>query len=115
MGTGLEAAKARADKLGDALTTARDKEADAAGRVRVAEQLLAEVRATGNAKASQIAAAEERRETAKRGLSTASERAAAAQKRFERAQADSADATDSVSLSLGRAEDSVGGFGSSLG
>ncbi|MFI0469299.1 phage tail tape measure protein [Saccharopolyspora sp. 5N102] len=115
MGAGLEAAKARADKLGEALKTARDKEADAAGRVRVAEQRLAEVRANGNAKASQIAAAEERLETAKRGLSTASDRATAAQKKFERAQADSQDATDSVSLSLGRAEGSVGGFGSSLG
>ncbi|SDZ51156.1 Transglycosylase SLT domain-containing protein [Saccharopolyspora shandongensis] len=115
MGSGLEVAKARADKLGEALKTARDKEADAAGRVRVAEQRLAEVRANGNAKASQVAAAEERLETAKRGLSTASDRAAATQKKFERAQADSQDATDSVSLSMGRAERSAGGFGSSLG
>ncbi|MER7014565.1 phage tail tape measure protein [Saccharopolyspora sp. NPDC000359] len=115
MGVGLEAAKARVDKLADSLKAARGKEADAAGRVRVAEQRLAEVRANGNAKASQIAAAEERLETAKRGLSTASDRAAAAQKRFERAQADAQDAIDSVSLSLGRAKDSVGKFGASLG
>lgn len=115
MGVGLEAAKARAEKLGQALGAARDKEADAAGRVRVAEQRLEEVRNSGNAKVSQIATAEERLATAKRGLSTATERTSQASKAFEKAQADSADATDSVTLSLDRAESGVGGFGSSLG
>ncbi|WP_263251637.1 phage tail tape measure protein [Saccharopolyspora rosea] len=115
MGAGLEAAQARADKLAQALQAARNREADAAGKVRVAEERLAEVRANANSKASQIAAAEERLAATQRGLSTASDRAAAAARQFEQAQANAADAVDSASLSLDQAETATGGFGSSLG
>jgi hypothetical protein len=54
-----KAAQANVRKLGEALGKARQGEADAAGKVRVAETKLNEVRANSKAKASQIAAAEE--------------------------------------------------------
>lgn len=65
------ATKAATRKLSSAVGSARNAEATAAGKVRVAEQRLAEVRSTGKAKTSQLAAAEENLAKAHRDLSTA--------------------------------------------
>lgn len=54
------------------VVAARVKEENAAGRVRVAESKLEELRAKGKATDAQLAAAEERLATAKRALTTAS-------------------------------------------
>lgn len=65
------ATKAATRKLSSAVGSARNAEATAAGKVRVAEQRLAEARSTGKAKTSQLAAAEENLAKAHRDLSTA--------------------------------------------
>lgn len=114
LGAGIEAAKENVKRVAAELETARGREADAAGKVRVAEARLNEARASGNAKASQLAAAEEKLATAQRGLTTAQQRTASTTDRFEQAQRNAADATDQVTVSLGKAERKSGGFGSSL-
>lgn len=114
LGSGIEAAKENVKRVAAELEGARNREADAAGKVRIAEAKLEEVRASGNAKASQLAAAEERVATAHRSLTTAQERTATTSGRFEQAQRNAADATDEVTVSLGKAERSSGKTGSSL-
>ncbi|OXM69623.1 phage tail tape measure protein [Amycolatopsis vastitatis] len=114
LGTGIEAAKENVKKVAGELEAARNREADAAGKVRVAEARLDEARASGNAKASALAAAEERLATAQRGLTTAQERTASTSDRYEKAQRNAAEATDTVTVSLDKADRRSAGFGSSL-
>ncbi|WP_103344059.1 phage tail tape measure protein [Amycolatopsis sp. CA-126428] len=114
LGTGIEAAKENVKKVAGELETARNREADAAGKVRVAEARLEETRTSGNAKASALAAAEERLATAQRTLTTAQERTASTSDKFEQAQRNAADATDTVTVSVDKAERRSAGFGSSL-
>ncbi|GAA1961834.1 hypothetical protein GCM10009754_36150 [Amycolatopsis minnesotensis] len=114
LGTGIEAAKENVKRVAAELETARNREADAAGKVRVAEARLDEIRASGNAKASQLAAAEERLATTQRGLTTAQERTASTSGRYEQAQRNAAEATDEVTVSLDKADRRSSGFGSSL-
>ncbi|MGM5068111.1 phage tail tape measure protein [Rhodococcus qingshengii] len=66
MAGGMSASQSTVEAASAKLAAARDKEADAAGKVRVAELKLQELRDKGTASASQIAAAEERLETANR-------------------------------------------------
>ncbi|MGW6699644.1 hypothetical protein [Nocardia sp. NPDC055049] len=68
----LEAAQAAVERASEALKVAREKQADSAGKVRVAEEKLAELRAKGNASASQLARAEEQLATAQRNNDRAS-------------------------------------------
>lgn len=99
LGDGIAAAEARVDQLGAALRNARDKEADAAGKVRIAEEKLNEVRAKGEkAAGSSIAAAEE-------ALATARRRNAAATTQIERAERDLADAEKDVAAAQRDAAD----------
>ncbi|MDV6271108.1 phage tail tape measure protein [Rhodococcus globerulus] len=65
--SGLASQRTSVEKASAQLAAARGKEADAAGKVRVAELKLQELRDKGTASASQIAAAEERLATANRG------------------------------------------------
>ncbi|MDZ7910798.1 MAG: hypothetical protein U5O16_03030 [Rhodococcus sp. (in: high G+C Gram-positive bacteria)] len=65
--SGLTSQRTTVEKASAQLAAARGKEADAAGKVRVAELKLQELRDKGTASASQIAAAEERLATANRG------------------------------------------------
>jgi len=81
-----KAAKANVRRLGETLAKARSGEADAAGKVRVAEAKLNEVRANSKAKASQLAAAEESLASAQRKSATASDTAADASKALDKAR-----------------------------
>lgn len=79
-------AKVSTRKLSADLGKARSAEAAAAGRVRVAEERLNEVRNNSKAKASQVAAAEENLANAQRGLTSAQDRTAAATDALSAAQ-----------------------------
>lgn len=81
-----KAAQANVRKLGEALASARSKEADAAGKVRVAEERLTEARNRSNAKASQITAAEEALASAQRKSASASDAASATSKNLDKAR-----------------------------
>ncbi|WP_162786840.1 transglycosylase SLT domain-containing protein, partial [Janibacter anophelis] len=81
-------------KLSAAVGTARDAEATAAGKVRVAEKRLTEARSTGKAKASQLAAAEENLAKANRDLSKAQGRTKSASDQLAAAQKLNAAATE---------------------
>ena len=90
---GLRSSKADVEKaaktLSDAtekVATAQGKVADAAGKVRVAESRLQELRDSGKAKASQIAAAEERYAKALRDSKSASKQAEKAAEAVEKAR-----------------------------
>lgn len=64
--SGVADSKAAVEKAARDVTKARDKEADAAGKVRVAEQQLQALRERGVTDAGRLAAAEERTATARR-------------------------------------------------
>ncbi|MDG3012142.1 phage tail tape measure protein [Rhodococcus sp. D2-41] len=83
---GIESAKAAVEKASGTLAAARDKEASASDKVRVAELKLQETRDKSNATASQIAAAEARVADAKRGHEAATRKVSAASADYERAQ-----------------------------
>lgn len=85
-----KAAQANVKKLGDALAKARSVEADAAGKVRVAEAKLAEVRGNSKAKASQVAAAEEALASATRKSATAADAAKNASESLDAARSKAA-------------------------
>ena len=85
-----KAAQANVRKLGEALAKARSAEADAAGKVRVAETQLAEARKKYGASTSQAVTAEER-------LASAQRKSAAA-----------ADTTKHATEALGKAQNQVG-------
>ncbi|WP_370944003.1 hypothetical protein AB5J62_33520 [Amycolatopsis sp. cg5] len=96
---GLAEAEAEVKKIGTQLQAARDKEKDAAGKVRVAEEQLNEVRAKSNARASQVAAAEERLATAQRNQVSVKQRVTAVTEDYERAQRNAREATESIRVS----------------
>ncbi|GAA3089207.1 hypothetical protein JOF29_007951 [Kribbella aluminosa] len=77
-------ATAEAAGISAKLQAARDREADVVGRVQVAEQRLAEVRANGSAKASQVVRAEQALAKVRRDA----ERAATAVTRVEESEND---------------------------
>lgn len=70
--SGLKSAEVAAKKAADAVEKARNKEADAAGKVRVAEAQLQSLRDKGVTDAGRLAAAEERVNKAKRDSEAAS-------------------------------------------
>jgi hypothetical protein len=91
-----KAAAANVRKLGEALAKARSSEADAAGKVRIAETKLNEVRADSKAKASQIAAAEEALASAQRKSAAASDTAKSATESLDKARSRVADTAAST-------------------
>jgi hypothetical protein len=104
------------DRLGKTLAKTQRTEADAAGRLRVAQAKLADVRKTGKANASRLAAAEESVAKAQRGLVASAGEARSASLQLAKAQeraGDSADRTGRKLRGLHRsAEDSSRSFAS---
>lgn len=113
--TGVEAARSAVEKASSTLAKARDKEADAAGRIRVAEEKLAELRQRGITSGSQYAAASERLATAQRNALRTTEQATTAATGLAAAEARAATATDDVASSAGRAGSGFGSFFSNIG
>lgn len=96
-----KAAQANVRKLGEALAKARSGEADAAGKVRIAEQKLAETRAQSNVKLSQITAAEEALAAAQRKSAAASGTAKSAAEALQKGREQAARAADDVGKNAG--------------
>lgn len=88
--------------LTDKVTKARAREADAAGRVRVAEQRLQDLRAKGRVSAAQLASAEEALAKATRASEQAQTDAAKATKALEAAQRRHKAAVDDLEKSAER-------------
>jgi phage-related minor tail protein len=113
LGSGIAAAAAKVDQLGAALRDARNKEEDAAGRVRVAEEKLNEARERG--KKSQVAAAEEALAKARRQSAAAADDATRASKSLEKAEKDAAEATDDAVEATNSGGRGLGEYASQLG
>lgn len=103
MAAGIDSQKAAIAAAADKVAKARDKEADAAGKVRTAEAQLATLRDKGVTDAGRLTAAEERVEKAKRDSTTASKSAETATKnltdaeeKLTKASDDSANAVEGV-------------------
>ncbi|MEV5394483.1 phage tail tape measure protein, partial [Nocardia farcinica] len=106
---GLDQAKAAVEAASARLIAARDKEADAAGKLRVAETRLRELRESGRASASQLARAEEAVETARRKADRAADASrqavnnlAQARARLANAAREEAEATEEAGRAQGR-------------
>jgi SLT domain-containing protein len=114
VGAELKVASAQAasavEEASGKIAVARDREAKAAGAVRVAELKLQELRASGKASASTLAAAEERLATAERGVSVAARGTATATKEMALAQERSAVVAKAVAEQNRLAGLSVGAF-----
>ncbi|OZF41920.1 phage tail tape measure protein [Rhodococcus sp. 14-2470-1a] len=96
---GMGRAQSAVNKAAEKLARAQDKVADATGRQRVEQQKLEDLQNSGRATAAQLAAAEERVESARRGVQAATRNAttatndlADANDRAARAQRDAGDA-----------------------
>ena len=99
-----EAATRSASSVRDAadrLAAARDREATAAGNLRVAETRLETLRQSGRARADQLAAAEERVATAQRGLHQAT-------RGVERATAEQTETQQRATTEMDRGQQSGG-------
>lgn len=94
------------------MVTARNKAANAAGTLRVAQTKLNGLRASGKASAGQLAAAEERVAKAQRGLGTATSTAAAAQSKLVTMGSAAQRATQGVGTAASTAATSTNRFGS---
>ncbi len=101
--SGLADSARKVEQISVKIATARKAEAQAAADVAVAEQRLNSLRDSGQAKASQIAAAEQKVETAKNKQADASTRVAREEKNLEAARSGG----ETRSLALSRAEDSL--------
>ncbi|MBF6399787.1 phage tail tape measure protein [Nocardia cyriacigeorgica] len=113
--SGLEAARADVARASQALAAARDKEADAAGKIRVAEAKLEELRAKGTASASQLARAEEALATAQRNGARASQARQRAVQDLSDARVRLANTTDDATESEGRFSAALSGLRDRLG
>ncbi|GAB4582626.1 hypothetical protein Ntsu_04580 [Nocardia sp. IFM 10818] len=113
--TGLEQARAAVERASAQLAAARDKEADAVGKVRVAEAKLEELRRKGNASASQLARAEEALATAQRNAARTAQATRTAVDNLARARADLANTTDDAAESEGRFSRALSAIGDRLG
>lgn len=89
-------------KLEAAVRKAADAQSDSAGRIRIAEQQLAEVRADSNAKLSSVIAAEERLATARRKGDNDLGRLVDLNKRLTSSQDESSRSTGRFATALGK-------------
>lgn len=109
---GVQSAEGKVRQASQRMTAARDAEADAVGRARVAEAELNDLRARGVTSGAQLVRAEESLAAALRDSTQAANRRASAVDELSRAQADLAnssnDAEDSAD-DLGGSVDSLGG------
>ncbi|WP_220015051.1 phage tail protein [Clavibacter michiganensis] len=97
-----------------ALSAARLKEQDSAGKVRVAEVQLAEARKKGGDDTSRVVAAEEKLASAQRGLVTTQASVKSSTDRLATARKQLADASEEASRSETKSSKSSSGFGASL-
>jgi phage-related minor tail protein len=111
----VAAAKSDVAKIAKQLTTATDKQADAAGRLRVAESKLADLRESGKAKASQLAAAEEAVEAARRKSTAATTAQESASASMAKAQDREKTATDELADAQKKAAKSAEDSGKKTG
>jgi hypothetical protein len=109
------AAKKSLSGLAAALGKARDAESAAAGRVRIAELRLQEVRRKSTATASQVAAAEESLAQAQRQHKSALERSTSAQEKYSTAQSRSKALTEASDVKTGRFRATLSKTGSTVG
>ncbi|WP_037182591.1 hypothetical protein [Rhodococcoides fascians] len=112
--SGVEAARGDVEKASSALAKARDKEADAAGKVRVAEEKVNELRERGITSGSQYTAAVERLATANRNALRTTEAVTRAQNDHAAAEERAANATDDAEQSTSRFREGLGRFSSSI-
>lgn len=110
-------AAAEVEAMSAKVAAARDKETESAGKVRVAEQRLQELRDKGNTKASALAAAEEKLATNQRALAAAqkattdsSSALEAAQNRLLEAQKKATDAAASQADAARNGDRAAGAF-----
>lgn len=114
---GITAKKASVDKASATVAKARDKEADAAGKVRVAEAQLQALRDKGVTDAGRLAAAEERVSSAKRKSVAAADAARSATDNLATAKKNLAAAEDDAGAKtsrFGTAMESLKGKAASL-
>lgn len=104
-----------AQSAAQALVAARNAEAAAAGRVRVAELALQEVRAKSGATASQVASAEERLENAHRRYVATQERVVAVTQRAARSHNDAGSSARRLGSDLDGLRDRADGAGNGIG
>ncbi|WP_378735412.1 phage tail tape measure protein [Nocardia brasiliensis] len=112
---GIAAAQAAVERASEALKVAREKDADAVGKVRVAEEKLRELREKGTASASQLARAEEALATAQRGADRAHRTTQRAVQNLSDARAALANATDEAEESESRFQAALDNISSRLG
>lgn len=112
--SGVAAARADVEKASEALAKARDKEADAAGKVRIAEEKVNELRERGITSGSQYTAAVERLATANRNALRTTETATRAQNDHAEATRRARDATDDAEQSQGRFRTGLSNLGGSI-
>lgn len=110
---GAKSAEAAVKRSSDKIAALRDKEADAAGRLRIAEERLNEVRDKG-AKGSQLARAEEAHARALRQQGAAAKSTAAEVRDLARAQKALEDAQNFRPARLGGADRFVSGITNEL-
>ena len=113
MASGIESARAAVSKASAKLAAARDKEADAAGKVRVAEAKLQELRDKGKEGTAAYVAALERLESVQRGADRAQQARITALNDLTAARARAANAAGEDEQATRRWRDSLDGIGSS--
>lgn len=113
--SGVEQSKSAVQKAAQQVVAARNKEADAAGKVKVAEAQLQSLRDKGVSDAGRLAAAEEKVAKAKRDHVTQASKLKDATKAEERANSQLAEAQKKVTSTQDRATASTGRFGGALG
>ncbi|MGY4098041.1 phage tail tape measure protein [Nocardia sp. R16R-3T] len=112
---GIEQKRADVQRASATLAAARDKEADAAGKVRVAEAKLQELRDSGRASATQLARAEEALATAQRNADRASQTRQRAVQDLSDARIRLANHTEEAERAEGRFSNALSGMTSRLG
>lgn len=118
MAKGIESKKSAVDAAAAKVATARTREADAAGKVRVAEEKLETLRKKGVDDAGRLADAEEKVASAKRNSELATSRTADAEKKLTTAKTNLKNASDQASRGLSDMDEranKLGGTFSGLG
>ncbi|AKC03043.1 tail length tape measure protein [Gordonia phage Gsput1] len=112
---GLAKAQKSVDRATSALSRSRDREADAAGKVRVAEQQLQSLRDKGVTDSGRLAAAEEKINSARRKHESASRMTGQAEKALADAEKEQTSAADKSAKATREAGDSIEVMGTNAG
>ncbi|WP_336793024.1 phage tail tape measure protein [Gordonia malaquae] len=108
---GIAAKQAAVDKASEKVAKSREKEMDAAGKVRVAEAQLQELRDRGITSGARFTAATERLATATRRSVSATDAARSASRDLDAAQTRLAESTDEAETETDSFSDSLSGVG----